>query len=179
MGKTSSRLLQSLFVVLALGSAACGDDEEMGDMGSMPTNDVEFIDAMVPHHEMAIEMAGEVVERGARAEVKALAQRIQAAQDPEVATMKAARRELTGSDTVPHMMDDHMEADMQTLRGLSGPALDTTFLREMVAHHAGAAQMAHLALPNLERQDMRTLAERIIADQAREIGEMQRLLDSP
>ena len=67
------------------------------DMGPMtvPSGaepyDIRFIDAMIPHHESAISMAQEALKTSQRAEIKALATAIVAAQTAEIEQMKAWR----------------------------------------------------------------------------------------
>lgn len=67
------------------------------DMGPMSvadgdaSYDLRFIDAMIPHHEGAVAMAQEVLTKSERAELKALAQTIIAAQTEEIARMKEWR----------------------------------------------------------------------------------------
>lgn len=143
-----------------------------------PAEDVTFIDFFVPHHEMAITMAEQVVERGSSASVKELAKQIVAAQTRELALLKQARRALTGSEDVPPPpRDPHMEADVAELQSLSGDALDRAFLEDMIPHHASGLGPAHRGRPNLRRGDMRELSGDIFDAQAKEIGEMHLMLD--
>lgn len=142
----------------------------------IPQNDVQYIDAMVPHHLMAIDMAQMVLDRGSSAQIKAIAQAIKNAQGPEIAMMKSVRKTLTGSDVIPAApMDSYLDKMMMDMGAMSGNELDMMFLKSMIGHHSEAISIAERALDNLARSDMKANAEAVISDQAREIGEMQAL----
>ena len=67
------------------------------------------------------------------------------------------------------------EADMMRLEQASGAQVDAEFLDHMIPHHAEGISIAHRALPNLQRSDVRDNANQVVAAQAREIGQMQSL----
>jgi uncharacterized protein (DUF305 family) len=66
---------------------------------------------------------------------------------------------------------------MEFMAGLSGAELDQAFLLDMIPHHAAGLPTAHRARPQLERQELQTVATNIIESQATEIGEMRALLE--
>lgn len=86
-------LISVAFAVLAaLTVAGCGNDTDSnGSTGSGGAQfndaDVTFTQSMIPHHEQAVEMATMAQERASSAEVKQLADKIAAAQGPEIDTM--------------------------------------------------------------------------------------------
>lgn len=166
--------------------AGCGgsDDNDGGSSTSVnrtvppyiPNGDVAYIDAIVPHHRMALEMAQMELDKGTRAEVKALAQTIKDAQTQEIALLTSARQQLAGSATVPEpRTDPHMESDMAAMMAATGAEVDAMFLDDMIPHHAEGISIAHRALSSLTRADVKNNANDVVSTQAREIGEMQTL----
>lgn len=172
------QLFRSTLALLAIvGEIAC--DDTRADCAG-PRSDVEFIDAMVPHHEMAVEMTDKELADGTDPKLQAMAKSMHDAQLAEIAQMKAVRAELTGPDRIPERHDpqmQHMKDDMKKLAAASGAAVDRVFVEEMLPHHAGAITTAHEALPHLQREDLRELAQNIIRDQAAEIGTLGAMLD--
>jgi uncharacterized protein (DUF305 family) len=164
----------SILVLSASAILACDTHHDAG--ATSPRSDVEFIDAMIPHHEMALEMTDVVLQKGSDAEVKAMAKAMKDAQTTEIAEMKAIRTRLAGSAATTAQHDEHMMADMEKLEAASGAALDRLFLEEMLPHHAGAIKMAHEALPYLEETELQVMANKIVHDQAKEIGDIAAML---
>ena len=65
----------------------------------------------------------------------------------------------------------HMDMDIK----FSGNA-DVDFIRGMIPHHQGAIDMAKVELAHGKDPVARKMAEKVIADQEREIGEMKEWL---
>lgn len=190
-------------VALTLTLAACG-----ADAGSEPTDtvppppaatdaaqasahndaDAQFAQMMVIHHEGAIEMADLAVEKAETAEVRALGERISAAQGPEI-DMMTGWLEQWGEE-MPHDADmegmDHggmdmggmdQESVMAELEGLSGEDFDRRFLELMIEHHRGAIEMGEAHRSAGESTEAVALAGKVVTDQEAEIAEMERLLE--
>jgi uncharacterized protein (DUF305 family) len=170
-----------LLVLLAVGFGMGTSKAQQQQVSSavipfISQNDVAFIDAIVPHHEMAVRMADIELQKGTRPEVKAMAQMMKDMQTQEIAVLRGARQALTGAATGAQMlMDPHMEADHMQLEGASGAEVDRLFLEHMIPHHAEGISLAHRALPNLQRADVRQIATNIVDSQAKEIGDMHEL----
>ena len=80
------------------------------------------------------------------------------------------RDERMGGNTQMH---GAMQGMTTGLTGLQGDAFDKAFLAEMIVHHQGAVAMAELALTNSKHQEIKDMAQKIIAAQNAEITQMQ------
>ncbi|TDC23026.1 DUF305 domain-containing protein [Streptomyces sp. 8K308] len=147
--------------------------------------DVAFAQGMIPHHRQAVEMAELAASRAESAEVVGLAEAIEAAQAPEIATLSEW---LTGwGEDVPAEDEDHSghdmagmmsPDDMTALEQSSGAEFDAAFLRMMIEHHEGAVEMAETERANGAYQPALDMAGEIIATQSDEITRMNELIDA-
>ncbi|NTW42677.1 MAG: DUF305 domain-containing protein, partial [Cellulomonadaceae bacterium] len=152
---------------LALALAACSSTESSpasndstvdatSTAGPHNEADTQFAQAMIVHHQGAIEMAELAAQDATTPEVRELAEAISQAQGPEIELMTGwlqAWGESTGS-TMPGTEHDGMDMGGMTMDGLSqeeamgelgevdGADLDRRFLELMIAHHEGAVVMA-------------------------------------
>ncbi|MFI7542206.1 DUF305 domain-containing protein [Actinoplanes sp. NPDC049599] len=194
-------LLAGATATALLALAACGDDVPGSGMdhgsavnpsatasaGAAAFNDADvmFAQMMVPHHREAVEMAGLAATRAADPEVKALAAKIEAAQQPEITTMTgwlgAWGQPMPGTSlpSMDHgaMPGDMAPADLEKLRAARGAAFDRQFLTMMIIHHEGAITMAQDQARDGASTDAKALAQKIAADQQAEIATMKTLLD--
>lgn len=182
-------------LALPLAISACGNDtssDQSSDISeatdsSFNDADVMFAQMMIPHHEQAIEMSDIALDPtvGAGAQVLELAQQIKDGQDPEIELMQGYL-EAWGQPTSMDSSMDHSEMmsgmlspqQLTDLAAKRGAEFDTAWLEAMIAHHEGAIQMAEDVIESGENTDVRTLAEKIIADQNAEIATMRELLSA-
>jgi len=172
-----SRVLAlTLAVLFALvGISGCGGDDEESSSAGGNGVDRAFVEEMIPHHESALEMAKIAQQRSQRPQIKELAQNIIDSQTKELATLTSAQAALAkegvakGDLGVPaHQMG--MDMDNAALK--TADPFDRAFIDMMVPHHQGAVRMARVELAKGSDPELKKLAQEIIAEQAREIGEM-------
>ncbi|RZU36065.1 uncharacterized protein (DUF305 family) [Streptomyces sp. BK022] len=176
--------------------AACGGQKHTGAHGAPAASatagvhnaeDVTFAQGMIPHHRQAVEMARLAPGHAASAEVKALAARIEKAQDPEIRTMTGWLKSwgeeppMAGMDHSDHGgmagMSGMMSADdMTALKKSAGAEFDRKFLTLMIVHHQGAVEMAHTEKAKGRDSRATKMADDVIAAQSAEIRQMKGLL---
>lgn len=64
------------------------------------------------------------------------------------------------------------QEDMDKLKPLSGQEFETEFMKMMIGHHQSAIDMSKLAPDRAMRQEVKDIAQKIIADQTSEISDM-------
>jgi uncharacterized protein (DUF305 family) len=132
--------------------------------------DALFIDSMIMHHEGALTMARQALEAAERSEIRQLAEAIISAQQNEIDQMRSWRAAWY-PDLAPTA---GMGMEMGPMTVADGPApFDRRFIEAMIPHHEGAIAMARDALQRAERQEIRDLAQSIIAAQEAEIAQMR------
>ncbi|MEV4090787.1 DUF305 domain-containing protein [Streptosporangium saharense] len=181
------RVVIPALVLAAAGllTTACGSTDRVASAtASAPVayhndEDVMFAQMMIPHHRQAVEMA-KLAEGRAGSQVKELAGKIEAAQEPEIRTMSgwltAWGAQASGEHGMPGMPGMMSDQDMEELRGLSGAAFDRAFLTLMVQHHEGAVAMAKREQAGGAYEPARRMAADIVTSQSAEIATMRRLL---
>lgn len=206
--KSSSAVTRvGALAVLGLVLSACGGSSSSTSAGATPgatasdasaaaastaqlsgaALDKAFLSGMVTHHAVAVDMAKAELASGRNPQVKALAQKVIDAQTKEISTM--SRIASTSYSFTPspapatpmgQMMGVPMTTDMTTMAEMvkSASDPDTMFLKMMIPHHASAISMADEERKNGANGELKTLAGSIVADQAKEIGQMQAMLSA-
>ncbi|MER6350191.1 DUF305 domain-containing protein [Streptomyces sp. NPDC001595] len=143
--------------------------------------DVDYARMMIEHHTQALEMTELAPDRAESTQVEKLAERIAAAQAPEIEVMRAWLKEHgkaeTGTDHYHHAMPGMAtEAQLKKLRAAQGKAFDQLFLTLMITHHEGAITMAVDAKSQGNNLRIEEMADDVVAQQTSEITRMRRML---
>ena len=155
-------------------------DDDMGGMHhgsthSMSITDKQsFAEAMIPHHQQAIDMSAYAQTNTSNPEVLAIAKKITAEQGPEIEQMTPW---LKGKTVNYMMMMNGMLSPMELadLRSAKDGDFDTLYIRSMISHHEGAVKMAVEAI-DLNDPELTEFANAIIVAQTAEIEELLALL---
>lgn len=156
------------------------------DLGPADENfDLRFIDAMSLHHQGAVVMAQEAIEKSSRPEIQELSQTIIRGQEQEISQMQEWRQawypdagsepvmyhaQMNGMMPMPKAMQDSMM--MTGDLGEADDEFDLRFINAMIPHHEGAVAMAQEALEKSNRPEVKELAQAIIDAQQPEIDQM-------
>jgi uncharacterized protein (DUF305 family) len=149
---------------------------EMGSFDKDRPFDLQFIDEMIGHHQMAIISSEHMISGSERPELRQLAENIQKNQSEQIDQMQQWRDEwYPDAGRTSGMPGGMMGGSMQGMAG--GDATDTAFLRMMIPHHQQAIDVSEEALDQAEHPDLRELAQKIIDEQSAEIELMQGYLE--
>lgn len=155
--------------------------------------DVDYVRMMIEHHRQALTMTELAPDRVRSAKVQRLAERIKAAQGPEIEAMQGWLKQHgkqpqdnsdhehghdhgsghgSGDAAMPGMAT---EAQLAALRKAKGAAFDELFLKLMITHHGGAVTMATDVLSDGRNILVSEMANDVIAQQTAEIERMRKL----
>lgn len=142
--------------------------------------DFRYVQMMTVHHRQALTMTGLVPGRASSPQVRKVAERIAAAQRPEIDAMEGWL-ESNGGPRASGAHDHHSmpgmatEAQLAELKAAKGEAFDALFLKLMITHHQGAVTMAAEVLGEGNNVLVEEMANDVIAQQTSEINRMRSL----
>jgi uncharacterized protein (DUF305 family) len=156
----------------------------MNQMKAVPSTgnpDTDFATLMKVHHQGAVDMAHLLLAKGTDPKLKQMAQRMITSQQNEIAAFSNilnsnSPNNSSGDDFYKETMKgmDNMHMDMDQ----SG-SVDKQFVQMMIPHHQGAIDMSGTYLKSgAKNNQLKKMATAIIADQQKEITEMQAWLNN-
>ncbi len=187
---------------MAMGTPMAGMDHSGMDMGSPMAGmegmamelDQLYIDMMIPHHASIVAMAQAALTRLEDERLVEIAERIVATQSAEIEELRGYRTDFYGG-AEPMPMDDHsmgmmaeampgMTGDMDEMAAQMDPRAqvaaicaagdaDLAFIDLTIPHHESAIAASEAAVERATHDEIRAFAERVIADQRREIDELR------
>ncbi|WP_307792404.1 DUF305 domain-containing protein [Streptomyces verrucosisporus] len=150
--------------------------------------DFSYVTGMIEHHQQALVMTGLAEEHAGSGKVRRLADRIAAAQGPEISAMRSWLKR-NGRDEGGH--EDHgehgghgdhggapmpgmaTEEQLDELRQARGEEFDRLFLKLMIAHHQGAVTMAKDVTADGRDTQVQEMAGDVAVQQTAEINRMR------
>lgn len=175
------------------GGAHGGASHDMTKMPSMHMSspnaakapyELQFLDTMAMHHQMALHMAGLVESRSANQGVKDMAKKMVADQEKEIAQLKAWKAQwYVGKPDamnmkMPGMADSMKGMSHEKLAAAKGEAFDRMFVDMMSQHHKGAIKMAKAASKKLKHSEAKEFAKNVVDMQSKEIASMAEMKKS-
>lgn len=143
-----------------------------------------FIVQMIPHHQAAIEMSGNILKYTTNIPLQEIALRIISEQTKSIENMRQIQcrcSELRNSEQELCRYQNRVDQIMQRMFCNMGSARATNqvncdFMWEMIPHHRGAVEMSKNALQYNICPELRPILDAIITSQERGIRQMCQLL---
>jgi uncharacterized protein (DUF305 family) len=179
-----------LGLLLMASSAMAAEALAAGATTRAERAEVRFLEGMMDHHQMAVDMANDCLKKAADQTLLTLCQNILTAQTAEIAQMETWLKDWYGVDYAPEPMqmnsmpgmampDPTLSMGMMAgLNALTGRDYEIAWVESMIDHHDDALHMADRLLKQVEHDELRDLATTIIKDQSAEIQMMEALLDT-
>jgi uncharacterized protein (DUF305 family) len=139
--------------------------------------DLQVLDTLSRHHAEAISMARLAETQAEHRELKEFARQLMRSQQAEIEQLRGWRNawyaNQPGAEN-PALPGMHSTAmPMEQLHTLKGAEFDRMFLQMMIPHHQGAVELARDILNRAEHTELKELAARLQAEQAREVEQLK------
>ena len=167
---------------MAGGGMMAAMTQMMDNMRKAPSSkntDHDFAHQMAEHHKGALAMAEMELAQGKDATLRAMAEKMKADQQREIAELKAAGERLDAApanyqegDPFAKQMKAAMDMMMQGMGAESGN-VDADFAAMMIPHHQSAVAMMDAFLANGKDAKLKEMAQKMKTAQQKEIKEFQ------
>lgn len=149
----------------------------MNGMAMTGDADHDFLRMMSDHHKGLIAMVHPTLDKKENLAVKGDASKLDKKQDAELEKMVSMLDQQYKDAYTPMLMPDNQRM-VDELNGKSGADYSRNFLKNVIAHHQQAIKMIDDYLPKAKNAQVKSMAEKMKADQTKEISEFQKKLSA-
>ena len=140
-----------------------------------PSVDQQFLRMMSDHHKGLIALTHATIERKDRLAVKSEAEQLDTKQDAELDQMVTMLEQQYHDAYAPKISPDN-QAMFDSLKLMTGEAYDRTFRQDVIKHHQDGIAMIDQYVPRLTDAKLKSMAEKMKANQQRDIAMLQKKL---
>ena len=179
--------LVALIMALSISGCASASNKGMDHeghsseaSGDLSSDDVMFLQMMIPHHQQAIDMSDLALTKSTDSELLALAKDIRDEQAAEIVKMKAWL-DKAGADLDPgHSMGHDMggmlsDSELAALKAATGKNFDLLWLKGMTGHHVGAIDMATM-IEDADNDEIKSFGQAIVTSQSAQNKQMAAMI---
>ena len=179
--------LVALIMALSISGCASASNKGMDHeghsseaSGDLSSDDVMFLQMMIPHHQQAIDMSDLALTKSSDSELLALAKDIRDGQGAEIVKMKAWL-DKAGADLDPgHSMGHDMggmlsDSELAALKAATGKSFDLLWLKGMTGHHVGAIDMATM-IEDADNDEIKSFGQAIVTSQSAQNKQMAAMI---
>jgi uncharacterized protein (DUF305 family) len=134
--------------------------------------EVTFMQKMIDHHSMAVEMSMTCQTKAVHEELATLCGEMRQAQLEEIATMQAWLESWYGISYAPEIANRDQRR-MERMSSLSSAAYEIEFMQTMIEHHSVAIEHSTECLQQAVHAPLLEMCENMIVMQAMEIRQMR------
>lgn len=135
----------------------------------LPAVDRAFLDAMIPHHQLGVQLAEQATRKATHRELRRFAQQMVKDQQRDIESMRVWHRKwFSGPIPTPNPVPDLPK----------GHGFDIWWMRAMREHHQGAIDMARIGGPAFAHADLKRFANQTIDQQRKEQEKLSAWLKS-
>lgn len=167
------KLCKMWFAVILLAWSSAVVADQPAPNKSAAKYEVQFMENMIDHHSMALEMARICLTNAVHPELRTMCEQVIAAQQEEISMLQSWLGDWYGVDRYQPTMTAGEMKQMEQLRALSGAEFEITFMRQLIQHHQQAIRMAATCTKRASHPDLVDMCEEIIEAQAAEITQLR------
>ncbi|MGN1318784.1 MAG: DUF305 domain-containing protein [Lachnospirales bacterium] len=151
--------------------------KDMMSIEETESADKNYINGMIPHHQAAIKMSETFLKYdNSNNQMTKLANNIIKTQNEEIEYMKTLLNTITEKDsqkTLYYINEYNNSMESSHIHSNNYKTISQTFAESMIEHHQMAINMSEIILKYGDNKNVKSLAERIIENQKKEINEME------